>query len=186
MRHQNLLDLPAAVERLAQLAHDWKDVTANERSVFQTWLIRFCEALGVEPPVLPTDAYRFELPLHIFEQPQKRDPRGRARAVTTEIAGGLAQLAAELKDRGFDTERAARFLMRCVFSCFAEDAGLLPDNLVRRTLETARASRDHHQLEAALTLLWRTMDSGGMSSPTVAFWRRGRWPGRVYFSYGKS
>jgi hypothetical protein len=111
VRHQNLLDLPAAVERLAQLAHDWKDVTANERSVCQTWLIRFCEALGVEPPVLPTDAYRFELPLHIFEQPQKRDPRGRARAVTTEIAGGLAQLAAELKDRGFDTERVARFLI---------------------------------------------------------------------------
>ena len=272
MPDQNFLDIAQAAERLQQLAHDWKDVTANERSVFQTWLVRFCEALGVEPPVPPRDAYRFELPVHIidregrestnfidcwktdhfaleakasgagnaplgerddtllrkafgqvrnyvahvsgdappylmvvdvprllivwdrwsgaygdyaagrriplatlhqrpddiallfdiFEQPNLRDPRGRARAVTTEIAGGLARLAADLEDRGYDTERVARFLMRCVFSCFAEDVGLLPDNLFRRTLKTARASRDHHQLEAALTLLWRTMDSGGM------------------------
>ena len=98
----------------------------------------------------------------IFERPAVRDPRGRAQAVTKDIAAGLAELAAELESRGFDTERVARFLMRCVFSCFAEDVGLLPDQLFRRTLETARASGDTERLGLALTSLWKTMDRGGM------------------------
>jgi hypothetical protein len=98
----------------------------------------------------------------IFERPAARDPRGRAQEVTKEIAARLAELAAELEDRGLDTERVARFLMRCVFSCFAEDVGLLPEQLFRRTLETARASGDHERLGLALTALWGTMDEGGM------------------------
>ncbi|MGH7621105.1 MAG: DNA methyltransferase, partial [Gemmatimonadaceae bacterium] len=98
----------------------------------------------------------------IFAQPWVRDPRGKALLVSREIAAGLAELAAELEGRGLDTERVARFLMRCVFSCFAEDVGLLPVNLFRRTLETARDSGDRGRLSAALTSLWQTMDSGGM------------------------
>lgn len=68
MPHQNSLDLVLAAERLKQLARDWKDVTASERAVFHAWLIRFCEALGVEPPVPPTERYRFELPVHIIDR----------------------------------------------------------------------------------------------------------------------
>lgn len=98
----------------------------------------------------------------IFVQPSVRDPRGKAQLVTREIAAGLAELAAELESRGLDTERVARFLMRCVFSCFAEDVGLLPENLFRRTLETARNSGDRDRLTRALTSLWQTMDLGGM------------------------
>ncbi|MGI8548368.1 MAG: type IIL restriction-modification enzyme MmeI [Gemmatimonadaceae bacterium] len=98
----------------------------------------------------------------IFVDPSVRDPRGKAQLVTRDIAAGLAELAAELESRGMDTERVARFLMRCVFSCFAEDVGLLHENLFRRTVETARKSGDHQRLSIALTLLWQTMDSGGM------------------------
>ena len=98
----------------------------------------------------------------IFTQPKVRDPRGQAQAVTKEIAGELAQLAAELESRGLETERVARFLMRCVFSCFAEDVELLPANLFRRTLETAGKSGDPEHLARALTSLWQTMDAGGM------------------------
>jgi hypothetical protein len=98
----------------------------------------------------------------ILAQPHVRDPRGRAQAVTKDIAAGLAQLATRMEARGLETERVARFLMRCVFSCFAEDVGLLPPMLFRRTLETARASREAEHLARALTLLWRTMDEGGM------------------------
>lgn len=98
----------------------------------------------------------------IFEQPQVRDPRGRAQAVTKQIATGLAQLAARMEARGLETEAVARFLMRCVFCCFAEDIGLLPSMLFRRTLETARASGDADHLARALTSLWETMDRGGM------------------------
>ena len=98
----------------------------------------------------------------IFSQPSVRDPRGRAQAVTKEIATRLAALSAALEDRGLDQERVARFLMRCVFSCFAEDVGLLPEQLFRKTLEAARGSGDPARLKAALELLWKTMDEGGM------------------------
>ena len=103
----------------------------------------------------------------IFEQPAVRDPRGRAQAVTKEIAAGLGELAAELEGRGLDTERVARFLMRCVFSCFAEDVGLLPDKLFRQTLERARTFDDPTVLSRALTSLWETMDTGGMYGPEL-------------------
>ena len=67
-----------------------------------------------------------------------------------------------LETRGFDQERVARFLMRCVFCCFAEDVGLLPKDLFKRTLETARHSGDPARVAAVLTSLWETMDQGGM------------------------
>ena len=98
----------------------------------------------------------------IFSRPSVRDPRGRAQAVTKEIATRLAALSAALEARGMEQERVARFLMRCVFSCFAEDVGLLPEQLFRRTLESARGSGDPARLKAALELLWTTMDQGGM------------------------
>ncbi len=98
----------------------------------------------------------------VFARPQARDPRGKAQLVTKEIATRLAKLAAALEDRGLDQERVARFLMRCVFSCFAEDVGLLPEQLFRKTLEAARASGNAEHLKAALELLWKTMDEGGM------------------------
>ncbi|MEX2181321.1 MAG: DNA methyltransferase [Gemmatimonadaceae bacterium] len=98
----------------------------------------------------------------VFARPAARDPRGWAKEVTKDIAGRLAALAAALEGRGLDQERVARFLMRAVFSCFAEDVGLLPDQLFRKTLEAARGSGDPARLKAALELLWRTMDEGGM------------------------
>lgn len=98
----------------------------------------------------------------ILTRPDVRDPRGRAQAVTKEIAAGLATLAAALERRGFDQERVARFLMRCVFCCFAEDVALLPKDLFKRTLETARSSGAADRVAAVLTSLWETMDQGGM------------------------
>lgn len=98
----------------------------------------------------------------IFEQPWVRDPRARAQAVTKEIAAKLAELAAALEDRVGDQERVARFLMRCVFSCFAEDVGLLPAGIFQRTLEVGLAGGGADQVARALTSLWQTMDTGGM------------------------
>ena len=55
MPDQNHFALADATARLEQLAADWSASTANERASFQTWLIRFCEALGVATPDPPTD-----------------------------------------------------------------------------------------------------------------------------------
>lgn len=98
----------------------------------------------------------------IFEQPWVRDPRARAQAVTKEIAAKLAELAAVLEVRLGDQERVARFLMRCVFSCFAEDVGLLPTGIFQRTLEAGLSGGGADQVARALTSLWQTMDTGGM------------------------
>ena len=68
----------------------------------------------------------------IWLQPGARDPRQHAQQVTKDIARKLAELAAALEGRGFDQERVARFLMRVVFSCFAEDVDLLPRESRRR------------------------------------------------------
>ncbi|MEO5799167.1 MAG: DNA methyltransferase [Gemmatimonadales bacterium] len=98
----------------------------------------------------------------VFERPQVRDPRGKAQQVTREIAGKLAELAATFEGRGFESERVARFLMRCVFCFFAEDVGLLPPKLFEQTLDTARETGDGEHVARVLTDLWRLMDSGGM------------------------
>jgi hypothetical protein len=98
----------------------------------------------------------------IFAQPKFRDPRGKAQQVTRDTAGKLAELAAALEDRGHDPEKVARFLMRCVFCCFAEDVGLLPKKLFERTLKTARDTGDSAHVTETITALWRVMDAGGM------------------------
>jgi len=97
----------------------------------------------------------------IFTDPAARDPRGRAQIVTQEIAGKLAELAAAFEGRGHESERVARFLMRCVFCFFAEDIGLLPEGLFKRTLETARTAGGPQRVAQVLTALWETMDTGG-------------------------
>src|ERR1041385_8992813 len=85
------------------------------------------------------------------------DPRARAEAVTKEIAATLAELAASLEARGEDQEAVARFLIRIVFTMFAEDVDLLPDE----TLIGLISDVPPDQLPAALEDLWRVMDRGG-------------------------
>lgn len=114
---------------------------------------------------LPTLAERPEdvaLLRDIWERPASRDPHARAQAVTTELAGRLAQLAASLEGRGHSQERVARFLMRVVFSCFAEDIGLLPNDAFRQTVTEAGLRGTPEQFTEAVTALWRAMDGGGM------------------------
>lgn len=103
----------------------------------------------------------------ILTRPDVRDPRGRAQAVSKEIAGKLATLAAALERRGFDQERVARFLMRCVFCCFAEDVSLLPGDLFKRTLESARMAGGPAHVASVLTSLWQLMDTGGTFGPEI-------------------
>lgn len=98
----------------------------------------------------------------IWQQPSRRDPRLHAQAVTQEIATKLARLAAALEARAFEPERVARFLMRVVFSCFAEDVDLLPREAFRQTVQNAGMQGDPVKFQRALEGLWRAMDEGGM------------------------
>jgi hypothetical protein len=94
----------------------------------------------------------------VWENPSSLDPRGRAAAVTREVAARLAELSASLEDRGHDPEVVAKFLMRCVFTMFAEDVELLAG----KPFQTALAEYRDDPAEFAATMeeLWRAMDEG--------------------------
>ena len=101
----------------------------------------------------------------VFEDPLSLDPARRQARVTVELADELARLATSLDGAvdahgaPMDAEAVASFLSRCLFSMFAEDAGLIPDGAFRRLLEAYADDLDH--LPHALSNFFRTMDEGG-------------------------
>ena len=62
----------------------------------------------------------------VWTDPLSLDPTRRSAQVTREIADRLAKLAVALEKGGHDPHETAGFLMRCLFTMFAEDVGLLP------------------------------------------------------------
>jgi hypothetical protein len=100
----------------------------------------------------------FALFRDIFENPAARDPALAAARVTREVAGRLAELAASL-ERAHEPGLVARFLMRCLFTMFAEDVGLLPDRLFTRAF-TERWHSHPEVFASEVEQLWRSMDQG--------------------------
>ncbi len=100
-----------------------------------------------------------ELLRDIWTRPDVRNPRKHAVAVTKEIATQLAQLAAQLEKRGYEQEQVARYLIRCVFTMFAEDTGLLPEKLFQQAVEQI-GLEDPAGFAEAIGDLWRAMDEG--------------------------
>ena len=95
----------------------------------------------------------------IFQNPAARDPRGRAAAVTREIAEKLARLAASLEERGHHPVEVAQFLMRCVFTMFAEDVGLLSGEPFTSAIDEV-GFHNPEEFQEVLGDLWRAMDKG--------------------------
>ena len=100
-----------------------------------------------------------ELLRDIWEHPEARDPRSKSVAVTKEIASQLARLAANLEHRSYEQETVARFLIRCVFTMFAEDMELLPDQPFQTAIEQIGLA-DPADFAVAMEELWRAMDEG--------------------------
>lgn len=95
---------------------------------------------------------------NIWEAPHREDTSAKAAQVTKEVAGELAELAAALERKGYEQERVARFLMRCVFSMFAEDIGLLPERQFEEAIGVGlRRPEDFPEVASEL---WRAMDEG--------------------------
>lgn len=95
----------------------------------------------------------------LFNDPLQLDPTKRAAKVTRELAERLARLAGLLEQSGHAPEKVAGFLMRCLFSMFAEDVELLPEHSFKRLLEDYR--NKVILLPQALESLWLSMDKGG-------------------------
>ena len=110
--------------------------------------------------------YLADLPAHadtlrtIFTDPHRLDPTRNAAKVTREIAAHLAELARGLEADGYSGERIATFLMRCIFTMFAEDVGLLPEGLFVKALEREWIATPK-RFPAEASSLWQTMNAGG-------------------------
>jgi hypothetical protein len=78
------------------------------------------------------------------------------RGIATEL-GGLAKELLHTSTRGKD--EVAHFLMRCVFTCFAEDIGLLPGKPFSEGLR--HLEKDPDQAETFLHDWWKVMNEGG-------------------------
>ena len=95
----------------------------------------------------------------IWTDPQALDPSTRAAKATREIAEYLATISKRLEARGHDAEGVSGFLMRLLFTMFAEDTGvLLPKGSFSELLKGQLEHPEH--LHHQLTALWTAMDKG--------------------------
>lgn len=109
---------------------------------------------------LAEEAIRERLRL-VWTDPLELDPSRKSAKVTREVAARLAELAKSLERSGHKPEKAASFLMRCLFTMFAEDVGLLPKASFTKLLEDRRGKLS--TFPDMLASLWETMDKGGFS-----------------------
>ncbi|MCF6432941.1 DNA methyltransferase [Leisingera sp. MMG026] len=97
----------------------------------------------------------------IWSDPQSLDPSLKSAEVTRDIAEHLAELGKSFEGQGHESETVARFLMRCLFSMFAEDVDLIPYGSFTAKLNELRGHPEHAQ--PTLKSLWETMNTGGFS-----------------------
>ncbi|HEY8009929.1 MAG TPA: DNA methyltransferase, partial [Rudaea sp.] len=99
---------------------------------------------------------------NVWNDPLALDPSRASARVTREIAAQLAELARGLEQAGHHAETVAQFLMRCLFTMFAEDVKLLP---VDSFLDLLTKYVDQPDVAMRmLAQLWRDMDGGGFSA----------------------
>ena len=97
----------------------------------------------------------------VWLDPMSLDPSRRSARVTRVIADQLATLARSLEAAGHLPERVAGFLMRALFTMFAEDVGLLPERAFTELLQRLRNKPEN--FAPMLENLWYTMNVGGFS-----------------------
>lgn len=102
-----------------------------------------------------------ELLRTIWTDPFSLDPSLKSAEVTRDIAEHLAELGKSFEIQGHNSETVARFLMRCLFSMFAEDVELIPLGSFTAKLKELRGHPEH--AEPTLKSLWEVMNTGGFS-----------------------
>jgi hypothetical protein len=146
------------------------------------------EALGNPPLLVVCDLARFEIhtnftntvprvyrftlddlaadpgePLRIlravFTDPETLRPTRLREELTERAAKDFADLATALRARGHHPHTVAHFLDRLLFAMFAEDAGILPKNLIDRLASATKG--DAAAFSAALHDLFGKMAKGG-------------------------
>lgn len=106
----------------------------------------------------------------IWTDPQSLDPAKISARVTREIAGHLAELGKSFEGQGHAAEVVARFLMRCLFTMFAEDVRLIPENSFKDLLKRLRGQPELAQ--TVLSNLFQAMDRGEPSDSLMSKLKR--------------
>lgn len=84
-----------------------------------------------------------DLLLTIWTDPYSLDPSLKAAEVTRDIAAHIAELGKSFEGQGHDSQIVASFLMRCLFSMFAEDVDLIPRGSFTELLRKLRGHPEH-------------------------------------------
>jgi type II restriction/modification system DNA methylase subunit YeeA len=107
-----------------------------------------------------------------FTDPEHFKPTKTRQALTEETAREFAGLAQRLRDRGHEAHQVAHFVNQLVFCMFAEDVGLLPDNLFTKMLDLCRTDPASFA-EHAGTLFGAMAKQGGKVGFTRIDWFNG-------------
>jgi SAM-dependent methyltransferase len=97
-----------------------------------------------------------------WTDPKALDPSRRSARVTREIAQSLGRLAQSLESAKHTPEAVATFLMRALFTMFAEDVELLPKDSFINLLKSLNG--DHEKFVPMVGELWERMKTGGFST----------------------
>jgi hypothetical protein len=94
----------------------------------------------------------------IWLDPASLDPAQASAKVTRDIAKRLAQVSLALEKKNYPAQDVAMFLMRCLFTMFAEDVGLLPEKSFKEVLEECEKNPEAFTHDVGQ--LWEAMDLG--------------------------
>lgn len=95
----------------------------------------------------------------VFTDPIRLRPLKSRKAITEEAAGQFADIAKAMRDRDIKAGCVAHFLIQCLFCMFAEDEGLLPNNVFTNLLKNA--GKNTELAAKKLTHLFTAMRKGG-------------------------
>jgi type II restriction/modification system DNA methylase subunit YeeA len=106
-----------------------------------------------------------------MSDPERLRPSETRQTLTERAAKTFAQLAQSLRNRGHAPKDVAHFVNRLVFCMFAEDVGLLSNNMFTRMLENARDRPE--EFAALASTLFRAMSVGGSVGFETVKWFNG-------------
>ena len=157
-------DLSAAYDQLLL----YRDALANppllvvcdlDRIVVHTNFTKTVSAAHEIPLERLGDPRSLEILRAVFFDPEKLRPGKTSVAITQEAAEQFADMAEAMRKRGLDSAEVAHFLDRVVFCLFAEDIGLLPNQIFTRITE--KAGGDPAKFGRFLAQLFAAMATGG-------------------------
>ncbi len=118
------------------------------------------------------DAATRDLLKWALSDPERLRPGETRQSLTERAAASFVAVAQALRERGHDPQRVALFVNRLVLCMFADDVGLLPDDMFSRMLIRARLNPDRFT-DLAGTLFEVMADGGEVGFESVPWFNGG-------------